>query len=68
MSDYNHWEYSRDQVQTMRERLAESEWEGLRDKDLREILWSGCMGWENINENEILRMYDETYGLEDLND
>ena len=29
--------YSDEEIEKMRERLAESEWEGLRDKDLKQI-------------------------------
>ena len=32
-------EYTTDEVNAMRERLHESEWEGLTDRDLKEILW-----------------------------
>ena len=41
-------EYTTDEINAMRERLAESEWEGLKDRDLKLVLWHGCTGWNNI--------------------
>ena len=58
--------YTKEQINTMRERLHESEWEGLKDRDLRQILWDGCLGWAMMNEEDVVAMFEETYGeLED---
>ena len=56
--------YSDDEIETMRERLAESEWEGLRDKDLKQILWDGCLGWSMMSKDEVIEQYTDIYGDE----
>ena len=56
--------YSDDEIQKMRERLAESEWEGLRDKDLKQILWDGCLGWSMMSSDEVIEQYTDIYGDE----
>ena len=56
--EYNHWEYEREDIEAMRERLADSEWEGMKDRDLREVLWDGCIGWKNFTENQVLALYE----------
>jgi hypothetical protein len=62
--EYNHWEYSKEEIEAMRERLAESEWEGLRDKDLKQVLWDGCRGWKHFTGNEILELHEIHFGEE----
>ena len=53
-------EYTKEQIDEMREHLAESEWEGLKDKDLKQVLWDGCVGWVNISDEDIINHYIET--------
>ena len=57
-------EYTTDEVNAMRERLHESEWEGLKDRDLKEVLWHGCVGWENIEDSDIIAHHTEHFGAE----
>ena len=57
-------EYTKDEIDAMRERLHESEWEGLKDRDLKEVLWHGCTGWENFPDEEIIAHYTEHFGLD----
>ena len=45
----------------MRERLAESEWEALKDKGLKQILLEGCVGWTNIPDEDVVSHYMELY-------
>ena len=52
-------EYSREEIDAMRERLAESEWEGMRDKDLKQILWDGCLGWTQMNDEDVIDYYKQ---------
>lgn len=54
--------YSKQEIDSMRDALAESEWEGLKDRDLRIILMEGCVGWDNIPDTEIVEMYQNIYG------
>ena len=54
--------FSKEDIEGMRETLHESEWEGLKDRDLREILWEGCIGWKNISDAEIVEHYQNIYG------
>ena len=60
-------EYTREEVDAMRERLHESEWEGLTDRDLKQILWNGCIGWEQMEDDTVISHYTEHFGL-DLED
>tara|TARA_Y100000310_G_scaffold318467_1_gene372569 strand:+ start:1146 stop:1313 length:168 start_codon:yes stop_codon:yes gene_type:complete len=46
----------------MREQLAESEYEGLRDRDIRQILWDGCVGWSMIDDADIVEQHEDVYG------
>ena len=57
-------EYTREEVDAMRERLHESEWEGLRDRDLKQILWDGCIGWTQMEDDTVISHYTEHYGLD----
>jgi hypothetical protein len=58
-------EYTDKEIQAMRERLFESEWEGFSDEDLKQVLWEGCVGMDNIDDHEIIEHYEEIYGVED---
>ena len=55
-------EYTTDEVNAMRERLHESEWEGLKDRDLKQVLWHGCVGWEAMEDDTVISHYLEHYG------
>jgi hypothetical protein len=57
--------FSKEDINGMRETLHESEWEGLKDRDLRLILWEGCVGWKNIPDEEVTEMYQNIYGETD---
>ena len=57
-------DYTKEEIDSMRERLAESEWEGLKDRDLREVLWEGCVGWKHMTRADIIVQHEEIYGLE----
>ena len=54
--------FSKEDINAMRETLHESEWEGLKDRDLREMLWDGCVGWKNIPDAEVVEHYQNIYG------
>ena len=53
--------YTKEDIDAMRDNLAESEWEGLRDKDLKEILREGCVGWQNRSDRDVIDIYEELY-------
>ncbi len=57
-------DYTKEDIEAMRERLAESEWEGLKDRDLQEILWEGCTGWKNFSDDDIIEMYEMHFSFE----
>jgi hypothetical protein len=57
--------FSKEDIAAMRETLHESEWEGLKDRDLRLILWEGCVGWENMPDEEVVEHYQNIYGETD---
>ena len=58
-------EYTQEEIDSMREQLAESEWEGLKDRELKEALWQGVVGWVNIPNDEIVDLYEAHFGLGD---
>jgi hypothetical protein len=58
-------EFSKEDIDGMRETLHTSEWEGLKDRDLIKILWEGCVGWENIPDAEVVEHYQNIYGETD---
>ena len=57
--------FTKSEIEDMRQELAEDEWEGLKDKDLRAALWGGIIGWVNIPDNEIVEEYLERDFLEE---
>ena len=62
--DFSH-KYSREDIQGMRETLHESEWEGMKDRHLKKMLWNGCDGWENVTDSDVIEMYENIYGETD---
>ena len=59
-------EHTKEQIENMREMLANSEWEGLSDRDLKETLWNGTDGWKNMPDEQIVENWENVYGeLED---
>jgi len=62
--DFEH-QYSKKDIDAMRETLAESEWEGIKDRDLKQILREGCVGWKNITDRDVIDMYENIYGETD---
>ena len=57
--------FSKEDIDGMRETLHESEWEGLKDRDLRLILWEGCVGWGNMPDEKVVEHYQNIYGETD---
>jgi len=55
-------QFSKEDIDSMRETLHELAWEGLKDRDLRLILWEGCIGWKNIPDAEVVEEYQNIYG------
>jgi hypothetical protein len=53
--------FTKSEIENMRKELAEAEWEGLSDKDLRAALWYGVKGWEEIPDNEIVEEHLEVF-------
>ena len=58
--DFPH-KYSKEDIDSMRETLHESEWEGLKEKDLKEILRDGCIGWDNMTDRDVIDIYEPIY-------
>ena len=54
--------FSKEDIDGMRDTLCECEYEALREKNLRQILWEGCIGWENIPDAEVVEHYQNIYG------
>ena len=60
LGDFTH-KYSKEDIDAMRETLAESEWEGLKDRDLKVILRDGCVGWDNMPDRDVIDIYEPIY-------
>jgi hypothetical protein len=58
-------DYTAKEIGSMKEELAESEWNGLDDKCLRQVLWEGCVGWDNMEDDYVVELYDAHFGLEE---
>ena len=56
-------EYTKEQINEMRELLAESEFEGLRDKGFGFI-----RAWINIPDEDVISHYGEVVGFDVLED
>ena len=54
--------FPKEDIDAMRETLYECEYEALREKDLRMVLWEGCIGWKNIPDAEVVEHYQNIYG------
>ena len=54
--------FSKEDIDAMRETLHESEWEGMKDRHLRQMTWEGCIGWKNIPDAEVVEHYQNIYG------
>jgi hypothetical protein len=54
--------FSKEDINGMRDTLHELEWEALKDRDLKMILWEGCIGWKNIPDAEVVEEYQNIYG------
>jgi len=53
---------TQDQLDEMRQRLAESEFEGLSDGDLQQILLDGCTGYNSMTDEEIVEIFENCFG------
>jgi predicted PolB exonuclease-like 3'-5' exonuclease len=62
--DFSH-KFSKEDIDGMRETLHESEWEGMKDRHLKKMLWNGCDGWENVTDSDVIEMYENIYGETD---
>ena len=62
--DFSH-KYSKEDINGMRETLHESEWEGMKDRHLKKMLWEGSDGWENVTDRDVIDMYENIYGETD---
>ena len=60
LADFTH-KYPKEEVDAMRETLAESEWEGLKDRGLKAILRDGCVGWDNMPDRDVIDIYEPIY-------
>ena len=58
-------DYTAEEIDSMKEHLAESEWEGLKDRDLKQILWEGCVGWGNMEDEQVIELYEVHFEFED---
>ena len=54
--------FSKEDIDGMRDTLYECEYEALRERDLRMVLWEGCVGWKNIPDAEVVEHYQNIYG------
>jgi hypothetical protein len=55
-------EYTREELDAMRERLMESCFEQVDDIDIRDYLMNGLVGFNEIPDVDIIERYNEIYG------
>ena len=60
----NYEDYTEEEIEEMRERLAAQEWQGLKIRDLEQCLWTGFRGWVNIPDHEIIDLHNATFADE----
>ena len=54
-------EYTREELDAMRERLMESCFEQVDDTDIRDYLMNGLVGFNEIPDVDIIERYNEIY-------
>jgi len=54
-------EYTREELNEMRERLMESCFEQVDDTDIRDYLMNGVVGFNEIPDVDIIERYNEIY-------
>jgi len=54
--------FSKEDIAAMRETLHDSEYMGLKERNIRQILWDGCIGWGNVTDEEVVEHYQNIYG------
>ena len=54
-------EYTREEVDAMRERLMESCFEQVDDTDIRDYLMNGLVGFNEMPDVDIIERYNEIY-------
>ena len=55
-------EYTREEIDAMREVLMESCFEQVDDTDIRDYLMNGLVGFNEIPDVDIIERYNEIYG------
>ena len=60
--------YSKEQINEMREMLAELDLEALDDDDIVKLLINGCKGYKSWTDDEIIEAATELWGSESLRD
>ena len=51
--------YTKEEINTMKEALAEAEFDVLDLGDLKQILWDGCVGWDKMNDKDVIDYYKQ---------
>ena len=51
-------EYTKEEINEMRESLHEQEFDLLDLGDLKDILWNGCVGWANMRDEQVIENHD----------
>ena len=52
-------EYTKEEINTMKEALSEAEFDVLDLGDLKQILWDGCIGWDKMNDEDVINYYKQ---------
>ena len=59
-------EYTKEQVEDMREMLAQRSMEAWDERDIYDIAMDGCTGYKNMPDKECVEQYENVWGaLED---
>lgn len=54
-------EYTKEQLMAMREILWGNEFEILNEDELNQILWDGCVGYNNMPDQQIIDGFEDLY-------
>lgn len=57
--------YTEQQVDKMRAALHESEFDCMTDRDIRLILWEGCVGWKNYDDDTVIEEFESFFDITD---
>ena len=56
-------EYSEEQMEDMREMLAQRSMEAWDERDIYDVAMEGCVGYKNMPDKECVEQYENIWGV-----